>query len=79
MLVTTGHVDRWDQFIAAPAALSTGGLVLFSVWGYSRVRPKRAADLAFFVAVLILVAAFFVTIFWLFTPQYLAMFGRWVE
>jgi hypothetical protein len=79
MLVTTGHVDRWDQFIAAPAALSTGGLVLFSVWGYSRVRPKRSADLGLFVAILILVAAFFVTIFWLFTPRYLALFGRWVE
>jgi hypothetical protein len=27
---TTGLVDRWDQFLAATAALSTGGLVLFS-------------------------------------------------
>ncbi|MGE5832867.1 MAG: hypothetical protein ACM4AI_00175 [Acidobacteriota bacterium] len=77
MLVTTGHVDRWDQFIAAPAALSTGGLVLFSVWGYSRVRPKRPADLALFVAVLVLVAAFFVGIFWLFTPQALRCSGVW--
>ena len=79
MLITTGHVDRWDQFIAAPAAFSTGGLVLFSVWGYSRVRPKRSADLALFVAVLIVVAMFFVTIFWLFTPRYLALFRRLVE
>jgi hypothetical protein len=79
MLVTTGHVDRWDQFIAAPAALSTGGLVLFSVWGYSRVKPKRPADLALFAVMLILVAAIFVAIFWLFKPQYLALFGRWVE
>jgi hypothetical protein len=75
-LITTGHVDRWDQFIAAPAALSTGGLVLFSVWGYARVRPKRAADLALFAAVLVLVAAFFVTIMWLFAPRYLALFRR---
>jgi hypothetical protein len=79
MLLTTGHVDRWDQFIAAPAALSTGGLVLFSVWGYSRAKPKRSADLALFAAILILVAAFFVTIFWLFTPRYLALFRRLVE
>jgi hypothetical protein len=79
MLITTGHVDRWDQFIAAPAALSTGGLVLFSVWGYSRVRAKRPADLALFAAILILVAAFFVSIFWLFTPRYLALFRRLVE
>ena len=79
MLVTTGHVDRWDQFIAAPAALSTGGLVFFSVWGYSRVKPKRSADLALFAALLILVAAFFVTIFWLFTPRYLDLFRRLLE
>jgi len=79
MLITTGHVDRWDQFIAAPAALSTGGLVLFSVWGYARVSGKRPADLALFVAVLILVAAFFLAMFWLFKPQYLALFRRLVE
>ena len=78
MLIATGHVDRWDQFIAAPAALSTGGLVLFSAWGYSRIRRKRPADLALFLVILILVAAFFVAIFWLFKPQYLALFRRFV-
>ena len=78
MLVTTGHVDRWDQFIAAPAALSTGGLVLFSVWGYSRVRPRPASDLVLFLLMFILVAAFFIAIFWLFKPQYLGMFRRLV-
>lgn len=66
MLVTTGHVDRWDQFIAAPAALSTGSLVVFSVWGYSRARAKAPVDLAIFVVVLAMVALFFVIIFWLF-------------
>jgi hypothetical protein len=49
------------------------------VWGYSRVKRKRSADLGLIVAILILVAAFFVTIFWLFKPQYLVLFGRWVE
>jgi hypothetical protein len=74
MLVTTGHVDRWDVLIAAPAALSTGGLVAFSLWGYARVRPKAPADFALFVVVLGLVALFFITLFWLFAPQYLRVF-----
>lgn len=74
MLVTTGHVDRWDQFIAVPAALATGGLVVGSSWGYARLREKSAVDALYFVAVLALVAAFFVAIFWLFAPQYLMMF-----
>ena len=78
MLVTTGHVDRWDQFIAAPAALSTGGLVLFSLWGYLRVRSKAPVDLAVFVVLLALIAAFFITLFWLFAPQYLRLFDRLV-
>ena len=78
MLVTTGHVARWEQFIAAPAALSTGGLVLFSLWGYARVRSKAPADLAVFVALLALMAAFFITLFWLFAPQYLRLFDRLV-
>jgi hypothetical protein len=75
MLVSTGHVDRWDQFIAAPAAIATGGLVLFSLWGYSRLRAKSLLDLAAFVLALALVAAFFVTLFWTFAPQYLALFS----
>lgn len=76
MLVSTGHVDRWDQFIAAPAALSTGGLVVFSLWGYARHRSKAPLDLAVFVAVLGSVAAFFVLLFWLFAPRYLTLFNR---
>jgi hypothetical protein len=79
MLVSTGHVDRWDQFIAAPAALSTGGLVVFSLWGYSRVRPKAPVDLVIFMVVLAIVALFFVMLFWLFAPQYLTLFARLVK
>ncbi len=37
MVLRTGHVDRPDILIAAPAACATGGLVLFSLWDYSRV------------------------------------------
>ena len=76
MLLTTGHVDRWDVFIAAPAAFSTGGLVVFSLWGYSRVRRKRILDIAAFIATLAMVAAFFALIFWLFAARYLALFER---
>jgi hypothetical protein len=76
MLITSGDVDRWDVFIAAPAALSTGGLVLFSLWGYSRLPGKRPVDSVYFGAVLAMVAAFFWLIFWLFAPQYLTLFKR---
>ena len=76
MLLTTGHVDRWDQLIAAPAALATAGLVAFSSWGYFRLRAKSPVDLAVFVIVLAVVAVFFVMLFWLFAPQYLRLFDR---
>jgi hypothetical protein len=79
MLATTGRVDRWDQFIAAPAALSTGGLMVFSLWGYSRLRTKAPRDLALFFFVLLTVIAFFVALFWLFAPRYLALFQRVFE
>jgi hypothetical protein len=79
MLLNTGRVDRWDQFIAAPAALSTGGLALFSLWGYSRLRAKTPVDLAIFVLALAIVALFFVMLFWLLAPQYLALFDRFIE
>jgi hypothetical protein len=75
MLLATGHVDRWDQFIAAPAALATGGLVVFSVWGYSGVPAKGPTDLALFVVVLAIVALFFVMLFWFLAPRYLNLFN----
>jgi hypothetical protein len=76
MLVMTGRVDRWDQFIAAPAAVSTAGLMVFSLWGYSRLRTKSPRDMALFLAVLLSVIAFFLLLFWLFAPRYLALFQR---
>ena len=76
MLITTGHVDRWDQFIAAPAALATGGLVACSVCGYARLRTKALFDVAYFVMALALITMFFVMIFWVFAPQYLMLFRR---
>ena len=74
MLLLTGHVDRPDVFIAAPAALVTGGLVILSLWGYSRLRNKSWSDLFLFMAATGLVAGFFVAIFAAFAPQYLNMF-----
>ena len=74
MLLRTGHVDRPDILIAAPAALVTGGLVIFSLWGYLRLRNKSWSDLGLFVAAIALVAGFFVAIFAAFAPQYLGMF-----
>jgi hypothetical protein len=74
MLLRTGHVDRWDILIAAPAACVTGGLAVFSLWGYSRLRTKSWIDLGAFVAALALVAGFFVAIFFFFAPRYLGMF-----
>jgi len=76
MLLRTGHVDRLDILIAVPAALSAAGLVIFSLWGYSRLRDKSWRDLGFFIAVTALVAGFFVAIFAVFAPQYLGMFSH---
>jgi hypothetical protein len=74
MLLHTGHVDRPDVLIAAPAALVTGGLVIFSLWGYSRLRNRSWSDLGLFVVAMVLVASFFCAIFAVFAPQYLNMF-----
>jgi len=74
MLLRTGHVDRPDILIAAPAACVTGGLVVFSLWGYARARNKTWSDLGLFVAATGAVAGFFVAIFAAFAPQYLGMF-----
>lgn len=76
MLLRTGHVDRPDILIAAPAALVTGGLVVFSLWGYARLRDKSWSDAGLFVAATASVAGFFVAIFAGFAPQYLGMFTR---
>jgi len=74
MLLRTGHVDRLDILIAAPAAAVTGGLVLFSLWGYSRARNKSWSDLGLFVVATGAVGGFFIAIFAAFAPQYLGMF-----
>jgi hypothetical protein len=74
MLVRTGSVDRVDILIAVPAALATGGLVLFSLIGYLRLPGKSWRDLLPLLAASVLVPLFFVVIFYLFAPRYLGMF-----
>ena len=74
MLVTTGHVDRPDILIAAPAAITTAGLALFALSGYLRLPDKKWRDLGLFASALILVAGWFVGIFALFAPRYLGIF-----
>jgi len=76
MLLRTGHVDRLDILIAAPAAFVTGGLVLFSLWGYSRSPNKSWSDLGLFVATTGAVGSFFIAIFAAWAPQYLGMFRQ---
>ena len=74
-LMLTGHVDRWDIFIAVPAAVGTGGLVLFSAVSYLRSPDKSRMDAMRFLGTLAGVAGFFILIFRLFAPRYLGMFG----
>src|SRR5215216_5461267 len=44
MLVRTGHVDRLDILIAAPAATFALGMVIFSVVGYAKAPGKSLRD-----------------------------------
>jgi hypothetical protein len=74
-LMLTGHVDRWDIFIAVPAAVGTGGLVLFSAVAYLRSADKSLMDAVRFLGTSAVVAGYFILIFRLFAPQYLGMFG----
>jgi hypothetical protein len=76
MLVRTGSVDRLDILIAVPAALATGGLVLFSLAGYMRHARKSGKDILLWLAALVIVPSFFIGIFAEFAPQYLGMFER---
>jgi hypothetical protein len=79
MLIQTGHVDRWDQFIAAPAAVTAAGLALCSVWGYARLRSKSARDVLSGLGALAAVGSYFIGLFWLVAPQYLGLFARYLR
>ena len=75
MLIRTGTIDRWDQFIAAPAAVATGGLALCSVWAYLRLPDRARQDAWIFITTLLSVIAYFIGMFWILAPDYLAMFA----
>jgi hypothetical protein len=74
ILIDTGRVERFDILIAVPAAIGTGGMVLFSSIGYLRLPKKHFSDLALFAIALIIITLFFLAIFRLFAPAYLEMF-----
>jgi hypothetical protein len=76
MLFRAGGVDRLDLLIAVPAAIATGGLLLFSVAGYARLPTKSWRDLGLLAAAFVVVLLFFLLIFAAFAPRYLAMFRR---
>ena len=76
MLIRTGTVDRLDQLIAAPAAIATGGLVLFCCLGYVRLPTRSRRDVAIWIGALALVPLFFLVIIAGFAPQYLPIFQR---
>lgn len=74
ILVKTGTVERGDILIAAPAAIATGGLALFSLWGYACLKRRNRSDLGLFAGALLAVAAWSLAIFAVFAPRYLQMF-----
>ena len=77
ILVRTGAIDRPDVLIAVPAAVSTAGLSLLSAVGYAR-RPDRSwQDVKPFAAAIVGVPVFFVALFAVWAPQYLALFKAW--
>ena len=73
-LISTGTLERFDVFIAVPAAIGTAGMVIFSITGYLRLSRKSLSDILLFVLAIILVTIFFLVIFELFAPRYLQMF-----
>jgi hypothetical protein len=74
MFIKTGSISRFDIFIAVPAASGTAGLVFFSLLGYINQPKKRMKDILLLLLACLLIATFFVIIFWLFAPKYLEMF-----
>jgi hypothetical protein len=74
-LLQTGQLERPDILIAAPAALATGGMVLFGLWGYLRARNKSVADVGLLIAAFVGMTAYFIAICALFAPQFLQLFA----
>jgi hypothetical protein len=78
MLLKTGTVDRPDILLAIPGFIGTFGLVVFSLIGYRQLENKRWSDFLQLLVMIVSVFLFFVLIFWVFAPQYLGMFDRFL-
>src|SRR6266542_3680444 len=65
--INTGTLDRFDIFIAVPAAIGTAGLVFFSLIGYLSLPGKSLKDVLLFLLAIIVITVFFLTIFKLFS------------
>jgi hypothetical protein len=74
-LLQTGRLERPDILIAAPAALATGGMVLFGLWGYARVRNKSVADVGLLIAAFVGMTGYFIAICAVFAPRFLQLFA----
>lgn len=79
MLVRSGAVDRPDILLAVPAAVATAGLAVASAIAYAQLPGKRWRDIAVLATTLVLVPAYFIAIFAIFTPQYLEIYRRLIR
>jgi len=79
VLLRTGKMVRPDVLIAAPAAVGTAALVIFSLVGYIRLHNKSWRDVGVFGAAFVVVPAFFVGIFAAFAPQFLTPLKQFVN
>jgi hypothetical protein len=72
--VSSGQVHRPDLLIAIPAALSTGGLVLFGILGYARVQRRSLLDGLVFLGWFMAIWGYYLAIFATTAPRFLQMF-----
>jgi hypothetical protein len=74
-LLQTGQFERPGILIAAPAALATGGMVLFGLWGYLRARNKGWSDVGVLAVLFVCMTGYFMAICAVFAPQFLRLFA----
>lgn len=74
--VRTGHLERTDVLIAAPAWFSNLFVVIGCVWAYFRVPRGSLRDTGKFLATFGLTTGFFAPDMALFQPRYPSLFPR---
>jgi hypothetical protein len=79
VLLRTGEMGRPDVLIAAPAAVASAALVIFSLVGYIRLRNKSWRDVGVFGAAFVAGPAFFVGMFAAFAPQFLTPLKHFIN